>query len=53
MTQKPMTKAQLVSALADATGSDKASSNRVLDALSNIITNEVASGGAVTVPNVG
>ena len=26
MTQKPMTKAQLVSALADATGSDKASS---------------------------
>ena len=53
MTQKPMTKAQLVSALADATGSDKASSNRVLDALSGIITNEDASGGAVTVPNVG
>ena len=53
MTQKPMTKAQLVSALADATGSDKASSNRVLDALSSIITNEVASGGAVTIPSVG
>ena len=53
MTQKPMTKAQLVSALADATGSDKASSNRMLDALSGIITKEVASGGAVTVPSVG
>ena len=53
MTQKPMTKAQLVSALADATGSDKASSNRMLDALSGIITKEVAAGGAVTVPNVG
>ena len=52
MTQKPMTKAQLVSALADATGSDKASSNRMLDALSGIITKEVAA-GAVTVPNVG
>ena len=53
MTQKPMTKAQLVSALADATGSDKASSNRMLDALSGIITKEEAGGGAVTVPNVG
>ena len=53
MTQKPMTKAQLVSALADATGSDKASSNRILDALSDIITKEVAAGGAVTVPSVG
>ena len=53
MTQKPMTKAQLVSALADATGSDKASSNRMLDELSNIITKEVAAGGAVTVPSVG
>ena len=53
MTQKPMTKAQLVSALADATGSDKASSNRMLDALSSIITKEVAAGGAVTVPSVG
>ena len=53
MTQKPMTKAQLVSALADATGSDKASSNRMLDALSGFITKEVAAGGAVTVPSVG
>ena len=53
MTQKPMTKAQLVSALADATGSDKASSNRMLDELSGIITKEVAAGGAVTVPSVG
>ena len=53
MTQKPMTKAQLVSALADATGSDKASSNRMLDALSGIITKEAAAGGAVTVPSVG
>ena len=34
MTQKPMTKAQLVSALADATGTDKASNIRFEEALS-------------------
>ena len=53
MTQKPMTKTQLVAALAEATGSDKATANRVLEAISAIVTKEVASGGAVTLPGLG
>ena len=53
MTQKPMTKSQLVASLAESTGSDKASANRMIDALSAIITKEVASGGAVTLPGIG
>lgn len=50
---KPLTKTQLVAALAEATGSDKASANRALDALGAIITKEVAAGGAVTLPGIG
>lgn len=50
---KPMTKTQLVAALAEATGSDKAAANRTLDALSSIVTSEVAAGGAVTLPGLG
>ena len=53
MTQKPMTKTQLVAALAEATKEDKASTNRTLEALSSIVTKEVASGGAVTLPGLG
>ena len=53
MTQKPMTKTQLVAALAEATNADKASTNRTLEALSAIITKEVAGGGAVTLPGLG
>ena len=53
MTQKPMTKSQLVASLAESTGSDKASANRTIDALSAIITKEVAAGGAVTLPGIG
>lgn len=53
MTQKPMTKTQLVAALAESTGSDKKSAGEFLDTLSEIITKEVAAGGAVTIPNVG
>ena len=48
-----MTKAALVTALADKMGSDKKSAAAALDALSDIITSEVSSGGAVTIPNVG
>lgn len=48
-----MTKAQLVAALADATGSDKKSAAASLDALADIITREVSGGGAVTLPGVG
>jgi DNA-binding protein HU-beta len=53
MTQKPMTKAQLVSAIAEQAAMDKASVNRTLDALSEIVTKQVASGGAVNVPGLG
>lgn len=53
MAQKPMTKTQLVAALAEKTGSDKATANRVLEAITGIITTEVAAGGAVTLPGLG
>ncbi|MFV0294766.1 MAG: HU family DNA-binding protein [Hyphomicrobiaceae bacterium] len=53
MANKPLTKAQLVSALADKMGADKKTANAAVDALSEIITTEVAGGGAVTIPNVG
>lgn len=48
-----MTKTQLVAALAEAADLDKASANRTLEALTGIITNEVANGGAVTLPGLG
>lgn len=50
---KPMTKAQLVAALADEMGSDKKVAGAALDAITGLITREVASGGAVTLPGVG
>ena len=48
-----MTKAQLVAALAEQTGSDKKAANAALEALTGIITRTVAEGGAVTLPGVG
>ncbi len=53
MTQKPMTKSQLVAAIAENAALDKASANRALDALTQIVTNEVSQGGAVTLPGLG
>lgn len=53
MSQKPMTKTQLVAALAEATGSDKKTANATLEALTGIVTREVAAGGAVTLPGLG
>ena len=53
MTQKPMTKTQLVAALAESTDMDKAAANRALEALSEIVTREVSNGGAVTLPGLG
>ena len=50
---KPMTKTQLVSALADEMGSDKKTASGALDAVISIITREVSGGGAVTLPGVG
>lgn len=53
MTQKPMTKTQLVAAIAENASLDKASANRALEALTEIVTKQVADGGAVTLPGLG
>lgn len=53
MTAKPMTKTQLVAALAEEMGSDKKSATAALEAISAVITREVSNGGAVTLPGVG
>ena len=53
MAQKPMTKTQLVTALAEAAGLDKTAAIRALEALTEIVTREVAAGGAVTLPSLG
>ncbi|PRY24407.1 DNA-binding protein HU-beta [Aliiruegeria haliotis] len=53
MATKPMTKTQLVAAIADAMETDKKTATAALDAVTGIITNEVANGGAVTLPGVG
>jgi DNA-binding protein HU-beta len=48
-----MTKAQLVATLAERTGGDKKAASGMLDALTGIITETVAQGGAVTLPGIG
>ena len=53
MATKPMTKTQLVAALAEKMDSDKKSAGEALDAITSIITEEVSGGGAVTLPGVG
>ena len=53
MAQKPMTKTQLVAALAEEMGSDKKMAAAALDAVTSIVTKEVAAGGAVTLPGIG
>lgn len=50
---KPMTKTQLVAALADEMDTDKKTAGAALDALTALITREVSGGGAVTLPGVG
>jgi DNA-binding protein HU-beta len=50
---KPMTKTQLVAALAEEMDTDKKSASAALDAITSIITKEVSNGGAVTLPGVG
>lgn len=51
--QKPMTKTQLVAALADAMGADKKVAGSALDAIAVVVAREVAAGGAVTLPGLG
>lgn len=50
---KPMTKTQLLTAVADAMGSDKKTAGAALDAIAAVVTREVTSGGAVTLPGLG
>ncbi|MCC6863692.1 MAG: HU family DNA-binding protein [Rhodobacteraceae bacterium] len=51
--QKPMTKTQLVAALAEKMGSDKKLAGAALDAIAAVVTREVVAGGAVTLPGLG
>ncbi|MEM6465358.1 MAG: HU family DNA-binding protein [Pseudomonadota bacterium] len=53
MAQKPLTKTQLVAALAEKVDLDKATAMRSLDALAEIVSSEMANGGAVTLPGLG
>ena len=53
MAQKPMTKTQLVAALAEKMDVQKKEAGEALDAITSIITDEVSGGGAVTLPGVG
>jgi DNA-binding protein HU-beta len=50
---KPLTKTQLIAALAEEMNTDRKSAGAALDAIVEIITKEVAGGGAVTLPGVG
>ncbi|MDF1802522.1 HU family DNA-binding protein [Thalassovita sp.] len=50
---KPMTKTQLVAALAEEMGVEKKAASVALDAITGIITREVSAGGAVTLPGIG
>jgi len=53
MAAKPLTKTQLVAALAEGAELDKKTAAATLDALTAIVTKEVTEGGAVTLPGIG
>lgn len=53
MSTKPMTKTQLVAAVADAMGSDKKTASSALDAIAAVVSKEVAAGGSITLPGLG
>lgn len=50
---KPMTKTQLVAALAEVVSVDKKTADSMLVALTDIISKEVAAGGGVSIPGLG
>ncbi|WP_323007291.1 HU family DNA-binding protein [Pseudorhodobacter sp.] len=50
---KPMTKTQLIAALAEEMGADKKTATAALDAVATLVTREVAAGGAITLPGLG
>jgi DNA-binding protein HU-beta len=53
MTTKPMTKPQLVAAVAEAMGGDRKTAAAALDALAAVVAREVAAGGTIAVPGIG
>lgn len=53
MSTKPMTKTQLVAAVAEAMGSDKKTASSALDAIASVVSKEVAAGGSITLPGLG
>ncbi|MCB1395854.1 MAG: HU family DNA-binding protein [Rhodobacter sp.] len=53
MTNKPMTKTQLVAALAEEMGADKKTAAAALDGVAAIVAREIAAGGAVALPGIG
>lgn len=50
---KPMTKTQLLAAIADTMGADKKTAGAALDAIAAVVAREVAAGGSVTLPGLG
>mgnify|MGYP000123691646 CR=1 FL=1 len=50
---KPMTKTQLVAALAEEMGGDKKTATAALDALQSVVSRVVAEGGSVALPGIG
>ncbi|MDP1669070.1 HU family DNA-binding protein [Phaeovulum sp.] len=50
---KPLTKTQLVAAVATEMASDKKTAAAALDAIAAVVTKEIAAGGAVNLPGVG
>ena len=48
-----MTKSQLVAAIAEAMGADKKTATAALTAVADVVSAEVAKGGAVTLPGLG
>lgn len=50
---KPMTKTQLIAALAEEMGTDKKTAGAALEAVAALVTREVAAGGAITLPGLG
>ena len=50
---KPMTQTQLTAKIAELVSTDRKSAAAFLNALSTIVAEEVANGGAVTLPGIG
>jgi DNA-binding protein HU-beta len=53
MMLKPMTKTQLVAAVAEAMGSDRKTATAAMDAIAAVVAREVAAGGTVALPGLG